>query len=236
MAAASPIAPDNPDDPNGQSAARGFGRALIVDDHPLFCDALALTLRAVAGVIDIDTAHSLAEALARLDTAPLPDLLLLDLDLPDIDGLGGLLRLRAAHPDLPVLVVSSMTEPRLVRASVAAGARGFVPKHSGREIFRTALDALARGETWLPETAQQAAGDEADSVARLAQLTRQQARILDLLCQGRLNKQIAFELSIAETTVKAHVTAIMRKLGVQSRTQAVLIAQQTRFTSFLPEG
>ncbi|MBN8292288.1 response regulator transcription factor [Rhodobacter sp. NTK016B] len=233
MAAASPIVPQSPD----HNRARGFARALIVDDHPLFCDALALTLRAVSGVIEIDTAHSLTDALARLDTAPPPDLLLLDLDLPDIDGLDGLLRLRAAHPDLPVLVVSSMTEPRLVQATIAAGARGFVPKHSGRDSFRAALDALARGEIWLPETAQQAAGDEAaDSVARLAQLTRQQARILDLLCQGRLNKQIAFELSIAETTVKAHVTAIMRKLGVQSRTQAVLIAQQARFTSFVPEG
>ena len=214
-----------------------FARALIVDDHPLFCDALALTLRGVAGVAEVDAAHSLGAALQRLDRNPRPGLVLLDLDLPDVEGLEGLLRLRAAHPDLPVLVVSSMAEPRLIRAALAAGAAGFVPKHAGRESFRAALDALGRGESWLPEGIAGTEDDGAeDAVARLAQLTRQQAKILDLLCQGKLNKQIAWELSIAETTVKAHVTAIMRKLGVQSRTQAVLIAQQAKFTSFVPEG
>lgn len=214
-----------------------FARALIVDDHPLFCEALALTLRGVAGLVDVDAAHSLSAALARLDRLPRPDLVLLDLDLPDVEGLDGLLRLRATHPDLPVLVVSSMAEPRLIRAALAAGAAGFVPKHAGRESFRAALDALGRGESWAPEGAAAAEDDAAaDAVGRLSQLTRQQAKILELLCQGRLNKQIAFELSIAETTVKAHVTAIMRKLGVQSRTQAVLIAQQAKFTSFVPEG
>ena len=213
-----------------------FARALIVDDHPLFCDALALTLRGIAGLAEVDSAHSLGAALARLEQG-VPDLLLLDLDLPDVDGLDGLIRLRATHPDVPVLVVSSMAEPRLIRAALAAGAAGFVPKHAGRDSFRAALEALGRAETWLPDgVAAESDDHSAESVARLAQLTRQQAKILDLLCQGRLNKQIAWELSIAETTVKAHVTAIMRKLGVQSRTQAVLIAQQTRFASFVPEG
>lgn len=218
-------------------APRRIARALIVDDHPLFCDALALTLRAVAGVHEVDTAHSLQGALTRLDHAPQPDLVLLDLDLPDVEGLEGLIRLRATHPGLPVLVVSSMAEPRLVHAALAAGAAGFVPKHAGRESFRQALDALGRGRVWLPDGIDLPTdGNDDDAVARLVQLTRQQARILDLLCQGRLNKQIAWELSIAETTVKAHVTAIMRKLGVQSRTQAVLIAQQAKFASFVPEG
>ena len=218
-------------------APDSFARALIVDDHPLFCDALALTLRSIAGVVEVDAAHSLGTAIERLDAGPWPDLVLLDLDLPDVEGLDGLIRLRTTHPEIPVLVVSSMAEPRLVRAGVAAGAAGFVPKHAGRESFRAALEALARGEVWLPEGMSEADDDgAADAVARLAQLTRQQAKILELLCQGRLNKQIAWELSIAETTVKAHVTAIMRKLGVQSRTQAVLIAQQARFAHFVPEG
>ncbi|GAB1378138.1 response regulator transcription factor [Pararhodobacter aggregans] len=214
-----------------------FARALIVDDHPLFCDALALTLRGIAGVVEVDAAHSLGAALDRLETPPRPELVLLDLDLPDVEGLDGLIRLRTTHPEIPVLVVSSMAEPRLIRAGLAAGAAGFVPKHAGRESFRAALEALGRGETWLPEgVADEADDGAAEAVGRLAQLTRQQAKILELLCQGRLNKQIAFELSIAETTVKAHVTAIMRKLGVQSRTQAVLIAQQARFAHFVPEG
>ena len=212
-----------------------FARILIVDDHPLFCDALALTLRGVAGVETVDSRHSLGAALDRLGEAPPPDLILLDLDLPDVQGLDGLLRLRAARPEVPVLVVSSMAEPRLIRATLSAGAAGFVPKHAGRDSFRAALMALGQGESWAPEGLPPAPAED-EAVARLALLTRQQAKILDLLCLGRLNKQIAWELSIAETTVKAHVTVIMRKLGVQSRTQAVLIAQQTRFASYLPEG
>lgn len=215
-----------------------IARALVVDDHPLFCDALALTLRALAGVEDVETAHTLAAALRRIEAGPAPDLVLLDLDLPDVDGLDGLLRLRAAAPGLPVLVVSSMAEAALIDAALAAGAAGFVPKHSGREAFRAALVAVSAGRVFLPDgfSPSPQTSDAQDAITRLAQLTRQQARILELLCQGRLNKQIAWELSIAETTVKAHVTAIMRKLGVQSRTQAVLMAQQARFAAFVPEG
>lgn len=216
-------------------------RALIIDDHPLFCDALSLTLRAVGGVAEVDTVHSLADAMARLDLAPMPDVVLLDLDLPDVDGLEGLLRLRSAAGAIPVLVVSSMADARMVRAVVAAGACGFVPKHSSREVFRNALLTALNGGRFLPDGHAEGAttcdaGPDSDAVTRLATLTRQQARILELICQGMLNKQIAWELSIAETTVKAHVTAIMRKLGVQSRTQAVLIAQQARFTVLSPEG
>lgn len=222
--------------PDADPATRCFSRALIVDDHPLFCDALALTLRSIAGVADVDCATSLGAALDRIAQGPRPDVVLLDLDLPDVDGLDGLLRLRAAEPGLPVLVVSSMAEPRLIGAALAAGAEGFVPKHSGRETFRAALAALGRGERWLPEGVTGVEDAASNAVARLSLLTRQQAKILELLCQGRLNKQIAWELSIAETTVKAHVTAIMRKLGVQSRTQAVLLAQEARFASFVPEG
>lgn len=211
-----------------------FARALIVDDHPLFCDALALTLRALTGVGEVETANTLGAALVRIEEGQGCDLVLLDLDLPDVEGLDGLLRLRAVAPDVPVLVVSSMADSRLIEAALAAGAKGFVPKHSGRDAFRTALSMLARGERYLPDgyVAGSETSEMSDAVARLAQLTRQQARILELLCQGKLNKQIAWELSIAETTVKAHVTAIMRKLVVQSRTQAVLIAQQARFTAF----
>ena len=215
---------------------RRLTRALIIDDHPLFCDALALTLRGTSTVAEVESVHTLAHALTRLERAPLIDLVLLDLDLPDVDGLDGMLRLRAQMPDLPVVIVSSMADPRLIRSAVAGGARAFVPKHAGRDVFRTALGAVSNGQTWMPDEVAPASDADSEAVARLSDLTRQQAKILDLLCQGRLNKQIAWELSIAETTVKAHVTAIMRKLGVQSRTQAVLMAQQAKFTAFLPEG
>lgn len=220
------------------AADSGFAHALVIDDHPLFCDALALTLRGLVGIERVETASTLGAALARIDAGPAPDVLLLDLDLPDVEGLEGLLRLRAAAPEVPVLVVTSMSDPRLIEAALAAGAAGFVPKHSGRDAFRTAFERLRAGQRHLPEGYEPPAGTgdpAADALGRLAQLTRQQAKILELLCQGRLNKQIAWELAIAETTVKAHVTAIMRKLGVQSRTQAVLLAQQSRFASLIPE-
>ena len=230
---------DTGNGPSARPAQRDLQRALIVDDHPLFCDALALTLRGVAGIGAIETAGSLAAALARLARGQPVDVVVLDLDLPDVAGLDGLLRLRTDAPQTPVLVVSSMSGNALIGAVLAAGAAGFVPKHSGRESFRAAFEALRAGRTHLPEDfcAEDAAARPASAaMARMAQLTRQQARILDLICQGMLNKQIAYELSIAETTVKAHVTAIMRKLGVQSRTQAVLIAQQARFSAVTPEG
>ncbi|MFZ1338855.1 MAG: response regulator transcription factor [Paracoccaceae bacterium] len=221
--------------------ARSFAAALIIDDHPLFCDALAMTLKAVAGIARIDSADRLDRALARLDAGPAPDVIVLDLNLPDVSGLDGLIRLRRAAPEVPVVVVSSMADDRLVGACLAAGAAGFVPKHSRRNVFRAAFQAVEAGQVWLPEgyqpgPAAAGASRQEEAIRRLALLTRQQARILQLIREGKLNKQIAFELSIAETTVKAHVTAIMRKLGVQSRTQAVLLAGETSFANLVPEG
>lgn len=218
-------------------AAHSLRHALIVDDHPLFCDALAMTLRAVAGVDAVETVHRLDQALARLAAGPGVDVVLLDLNLPDVAGMDGLLRLRAMAPEVPVVVVSSLADAAVIGAALAAGAAGFVPKHSHRDVFRAALAALAAGAPYVPEgyVAQAEGADpRLDAVSRLALLTPQQGKILELICAGRLNKQIAFELSIAETTVKAHVTAIMRKLGVQSRTQAVLIAREARFDRLAP--
>ena len=213
-----------------------FNRVLIVDDHPLFCDALSLTLRARAGVAQVEVAGRLETALQRLGLTPAPDLILFDLHLPDVTGIDGLIRLRVAAADIPVLVVSSLADDRVIAAALAAGARGFLPKHAAREDFTAALAALAEGHDFLPEgfVAPDAAPPEA--LERLAALTRQQARILQLLCEGRLNKQIAFDLSISEATVKAHVTAILRKLGVHSRTQAVLLARGARFEVLVPES
>jgi DNA-binding NarL/FixJ family response regulator len=219
-----------------------FGRALIVDDHPLFCDALSMTLRSVAQIGDIDLADRLATALARIDAGPAHDLVVLDLNLPDVNGIDGLIRLKQAVGAVRVLVVSSLTDARVIAACLAAGAAGYVPKHSHREVFRAAFDSIAAGRRYLPDgfdpgPATPAPSPRAAVIARMSLLTRQQARILELICEGKLNKQIAWELSIAETTVKAHVTAIMRKLGVYSRTQAVLVARETSFASLsLDEG
>ena len=216
--------------------------AIIIDDHPLFCDALSMTLRHTVGIADVKTAGTLDEALELLTRGARPDVIVLDLNLPDVHGLDGLVRLRIAAGAIPVVVVSSMTDARVIASALRSGAQGFVPKHSQREVFREAFEAIAAGRTYTPAgyvavregTVPRSESEEA--LRRLALLTPQQARILQLLCEGKLNKQIAFDLTIAETTVKAHVTAIMRKLGVQSRTQAVLLAQHTNFASVLQEG
>lgn len=213
------------------------GWILVVDDHPLFCDALELTLRSVMPGISVKTADRLDRARDLLAEGPAPRLVALDLNLPDVAGLDGVIEMRRASGGAPVLVVSSMDDARMVSSVMAAGASGFVPKHSPRAILEEAINTIDDGHTYLPDSFGAPEEDAVtDAVERLALLTAQQSRILQLICEGKLNKQIAYDLSIAETTVKAHVTAIMRKLGVQSRTQAVLVSQQARFNSILPEG
>jgi DNA-binding NarL/FixJ family response regulator len=216
---------------------------LVIDDHPLFCEALQMTLSDALGLAQVETASSLGAGLAALRGGLQADTIILDLNLPDVAGLDGLTRLRNAAPGVPVIVVSSMAEDRIITAVLHAGAAGFVPKHSPREAFVEAIRAVAQGGTYLPQgySAPSRADDDAATLAgrsaveRLAELTPQQGRILALVCEGYLNKQIAYELSISETTVKAHVTAILRKLGAQSRTQAVRIANSASFAQILRE-
>jgi DNA-binding NarL/FixJ family response regulator len=232
--------------PKNPTAMKGMTSALIIDDHPLFCEALSMTLQTFIGIARIETAGLLEFALERLESAALPatlpDVIVLDLNLPDVNGMDGLVRLRRAAGSIPVVVVSSMAEARIVGAAIRAGAAGFVPKHSQREVFRSAFAAVARGERYVPEGYDISAPEcdlgtpREEATSRLRLLTRQQAKILQLICEGKMNKQIAYDLSIAETTVKAHITAIMRKLGVYSRTQAVLLARDMDFSGHLPDA
>ena len=216
------------------------GWALIIDDHPLFCDALELTLSAMDLFTHVVTADCIETGLQRLvDHGPAaPALVLLDLNLPDVSGLDGLIRVKRAAVKAPVVIVSSMTDNAIINGAIAAGAAGFVPKHSGRAVFKEALAEIAAGGVYKPAGfVESPQGDDVEQVlVRLSSLTHQQGRILELICEGKLNKQIAYDLSIAEGTVKAHVTAIMRKLGVQRRTQAVLVAQEARFFNALPRS
>ncbi|MBE3637015.1 response regulator transcription factor [Mangrovicoccus algicola] len=224
---------EHPDPP-----APALRAALIVDDHPLFRDALAMLLRPVSPAALIRTAGRLSDALQMIRGLQ-PDLVILDLALPDAVGTPGVARIRAALPDRPVLAIAPRDDADLDAAARAAGAAAVLSKQCPREAFAAVIGALASGRA-IP--VQPARGPVLSATATgpapggLAGLTPQQARILALICAGRLNKQIAHELSIAEATVKAHVTAIMRKLGVHSRTQAVLAAQAARAGRDLQAG
>lgn len=209
---------------------------LVIDDHPLFCEALVMTLTGALGVASVTTAPSLGDGLARLRSGDPAEAILLDLNLPDVSGFDGLLRLIATAPGVPVIVVSSMNHSRIITSVMQAGAAGFIPKNSPREVFVAAFSAIWAGKTYTPDGYVAPTGDSrpgSEPAARMADLTPKQARILELICEGKLNKEIAYDLSLAETTVKAHVTAMLRKLGAKNRTHAVLIANKATFSSVL---
>lgn len=204
---------------------------LIADDHPLFRDALKLAVaQAVPGaqIVEADSVHSL---FAALETHPDPELLLLDLNMPGAQGFNALVQARAHFPAVPIVVISAREDRHIMHRSLGHGAAAFVPKSASIDLIVGALRAVLSGDTWLPPSAAQdnpAALDasEAEATSRLALLTPQQFRVLSMLSAGLLNKQIAAELGVSEATVKAHVSAVMQKLGVGNRTQAVLLAQK----------
>ncbi|MHA1524140.1 MAG: response regulator [Alphaproteobacteria bacterium] len=203
----------------------GKYRYVIADDHPLFRGALRQALEGMADDVTIWEAASLDEAIAAVDAAEETDLVLLDLAMPGIQGFSGLVYLRAQFPQVPVVIVSANDETEIMRRSLDFGASGYIPKSVGVEQIRNAVRAILGGAIWTPPEVDldQSDDSEATSVsARIATLTPQQLRVLMMLNRGLLNKQIAYELEVSEATVKAHVSAILQKLGVESRTQAVI--------------
>jgi len=202
-------------------------RFLIIDDHPLFREALHSAVKSAYPQVQSAEARSIAEALDVLASEAGYDLCLLDLNMPDVQGFDGLLQLRTRHPRLPVVVVSGHEDPRVISEALSYGAAGFIPKSSRKSDLADAIKAVMAGsiyvpDTYVPQTHDAERAGRADMVQRLATLTPQQLRVLQMLRQGLLNKQIAFELQVGETTVKAHVSEILRKLNVYSRTQAVI--------------
>jgi DNA-binding NarL/FixJ family response regulator len=204
-------------------------RLVIADDHPLFRDALRLTIGQTLGEVEIAEADSFDSLRARLDAVAETDLVLLDLNMPGIRGFSGLLYLRAAFSAVPVAIISANEEPRVMRLAIELGAVGYIPKSATPGEIRAALSALLAGETWVPaalDLRRPAEDPDAALVARLANLTPQQVRVLMMLSDGLLNKQIAHQLEVTEATVKAHVSAILQKLRVDNRTQAVIVARR----------
>ncbi|WP_372394593.1 response regulator transcription factor [Azospirillum sp. HJ39] len=207
-------------------------RILIADDHPMVRDALRSAVLYSCQATDVMEADRLDTVMQALEERGDLDLVLLDVNMPGMNGLGGLRALRQRFPATPVVVVSAHEERRWVREAMESGAAGFIPKSTPRDAIAAALRQVLNGELYVPpQTGDEGAGavedaETAEIARRIATLTAQQLRVLELLGTGKLNKEIAFDLSITETTVKAHVSAILQKLKVYSRTQAVVIANR----------
>jgi DNA-binding NarL/FixJ family response regulator len=200
---------------------------LIADDHPLFREALRGAVQRILPQAQLHEADSVDALYALVEAHADADLLLMDLNMPGAHGFSALVHLRALHPQLPVVVVSAREEPAVMRRALDHGALGFIPKSADSDTIGTAVGLVLEGERWAPAASAAAHGaspDEQQVAQRIRELTPQQFRVLQLLGEGRLNKQIAYDLGVSEATIKAHVTAILRKLGVNNRTQAVLMA------------
>ena len=200
-------------------------RVLIADDHPLYCDALRAVVPQACPGATIGEATSQEEVLAAIDAGPPFDLVLLDLNLPGATGLSCLAALRRAVPATPIVVVSAVDDPKIMQDVIMGGASAFVPKSAPGQVLINALRVILAGGTYMP-TGIFAALRESDGAAQAHELTLRQRRVLELLSTGLSNKQIARALDISEITVKAHVSAIFRKLGVSNRVQAGLEARR----------
>lgn len=212
---------------------------LIADDHPLFRDALRRAVaRALpdAGIVEAD---SVAALLEMVEAHPDADLLLLDLNMPGAQGFSALVHLRGQFPQVPVVVISAREEASIMRQAIEYGASGFIPKSASLETITQALQEVLDGQVWLPPalaTASVPTATDADLAARIASLTPQQFRVLCMLGEGLLNKQIAWELGVSEATVKAHMTAIMRKLGASNRTQVLVMTSRLALEGAHPDN
>ncbi len=200
---------------------------VIADDHPLFRGALREAVASVLKEAAVSEAGSFEELTSLLEHMSDVDLILLDLSMPGISGFSGLIYLRAQYPAIPVVIVSASDDAGTIRRSMDFGASGFIPKRFGVETLRAAIAQVMAGDVWIPADVDLTAPSDPDMVRlrdRLMALTPQQVRVLMMLSEGLLNKQIAYELGVSEATIKAHVSAILQKLGVESRTQAVIAA------------
>jgi DNA-binding NarL/FixJ family response regulator len=202
---------------------------LVADDHPLYRAALKGAVAAALPEVTFHESDHVGALLQLIEQHGDADLLLLDLNMPGAHGFSALAHLRGLRPDLPVIVISAMDDAHTVRQALAFGAQGFLSKSASAEAIGAGVRAVLDGEIVTPANVSNSSEHSADPGAlevagRLAELTPQQFRVFSMLCSGKLNKQIAYDLEISEATVKAHMTSVLRKLGATNRTQAVLLA------------
>lgn len=205
-------------------------KLIVADDHPLFREALNAAIRNCVSDVTIVEAESLGTLQTAVADNPDADLLLLDLNMPGVSGFSALAWIRNNHPSLPTVIVSALDDPGVIRRAIHHGASGFIPKSSGIGIIEAGVRAVLDGDVWVPSEIDLSDdgmdSDEESAAAALSSLTPHQFRVLMMLGDGLLNKQIAYELGVSEATIKAHLTAIFRKMGVNNRTQAILAVQQ----------
>ncbi|TGN82641.1 response regulator transcription factor [Bradyrhizobium yuanmingense] len=217
-------------------------RFLIVEDHPLFREALEGALQMAAPAAEILQATSIDGALEQAAAAAELDLILLDLSMPGTTGLSGIIRIRKAFPRIPVVIVSGHQDPQIIAGALSLGVSGYILKSSSKQELAQSIGEVLRGAVCVPAAyrglvrPQRAAGPAQDLLKRLHELTPQQLRVLEMLKRGLQNKQIAFELNISETTVKVHVSDILRKLNVLSRTKAIVEMSRIDFATLAGEG
>jgi DNA-binding NarL/FixJ family response regulator len=213
-------------------------KVLVIDDHPLVQEGVSAALESLADDVTVMAARDAEQGLGLAAEHPDLDLVLLDLALPGMSGFNLIGKLHERLPSLPVVVLSALEEPENVRHAINAGAMGFVPKSAATRVLIEVLQQVLEGNVTVPLALQSSgppvshalpgAGGDAGSIAEpdVALLTLRQLEVLSRVCQGKTNKQIATELGLSEKTVKAHVTAIFKVLGVVNRTQAVLVARR----------
>lgn len=211
-------------------------QVVIADDHPLFRTALKQAVLECISSVEILEADNFSDLLTILEKNPALEIVFLDLHMPGNDGFSGLTQLRNHFPDLVVIMVSSDDHPEIMQKAINFGAAAFIPKSANLNTIGQAIDCVLSGDIWLPEhtsidTNPQANSEHQKLAKQLAQLTPQQYIVLARIADGQLNKQIAYDLDIKETTVKKHVSAILVKLEVYNRTQAGLVYQQLMLTS-----
>ncbi|WP_442865989.1 response regulator [Aminobacter sp. HY435] len=199
---------------------------VIADDHPLFRGALKQAIAGLADVSSVLEAGDFESVKAIVGAHDDLDIVLLDLSMPGASGLSGLISLRGVHATVPVVIISAHDDPETIRRALELGASGFISKSASMDDIRRAIEAVLSGEISAPgdiDLGVERDPEISDLIKRLQSLTPQQTRVLGMLAEGLLNKQIAYELGVSEATIKAHVSAILQKLGVDSRTQAVIL-------------
>lgn len=209
-------------------------KAIVADDHPLFRSAMKQAVSQVLGE-EIAEASSLDETLEILNTQPETELVFLDLNMPGNEGLTGLSRLRHAYPDVLVVIVSAEENPQLIRKAIDLGSSGYIPKSTPLPQIAEAVELVLEGEQWVPQEMLEQLDveendDTSDFARKLELLTPHQFTVLKMMADGLLNKQIAYELGVKETTIKQHGSAILRKLGLNNRTQAGVLFKQVMGT------